>query len=309
MHPAFSIILFTTLSGMGFGLIFWLGLALVPARAELAAATTGLLLAVVGLLTSTFHLGRPERAWRALSQWQSSWLSREGILAIATVALVMVDFALRLVFDRALWPLGLIAAVLAGATVFATGMIYAQLRAVPTWAHPLTPACFLGFAAAGGALWVAFLAEALGASSDFFTLAATAALTLAFLLKALWWQRAAKVGYAGSTPESATGLGALGRVRLFAPPHGTPNYLMHEMVFRIGRRHARALRRLAWGLGALLPLAALVSSWALGGQLLVLGLALLFHFLGLLAERWLFFAEARHTVQLYYLTGKETAPA
>src|SRR4249919_3531419 len=90
MHPTFSIVAFTTASGAGFGLLFLLGLAaplgLLPADRwfGFAALAIAFALAAGGLVASVFHLGRPERAWRAFSQWRSSWLSREGVLAVAT---------------------------------------------------------------------------------------------------------------------------------------------------------------------------------------------------------------------------------
>ena len=96
MHPAYSVILFTTASGAGYGLLFWLAVLSVfddlPADLTLGLAGLGLAFALitVGLLSSTAHLGRPERAWRAFSQWRTSWLSREGVAAVAT----FVPFAL-----------------------------------------------------------------------------------------------------------------------------------------------------------------------------------------------------------------------
>ena len=90
MHPAYSVILFTTASGAGYGLLVWLCLCglfgLVPTERWLGIAGFGLAFALItaGLLSSTAHLGRPERAWRAFSQWRTSWLSREGVMAVAT---------------------------------------------------------------------------------------------------------------------------------------------------------------------------------------------------------------------------------
>src|SRR5438045_190937 len=90
MHPAYSVILFTTASGAGLGLLAWLALlvvlGVVPDERWLGFAGLGLafLLVTTGLLASTTHLGRPERAWRAFSQWRTSWLSREGVMAVAT---------------------------------------------------------------------------------------------------------------------------------------------------------------------------------------------------------------------------------
>src|SRR5215475_805849 len=107
MHPAYSVILFTTASGAGYGLLAWLALAgmlgLVPAGRWLGIVGFGLAFALItaGLLSSTAHLGRPERAWRAFSQWRSSWLSREGVMALLTyvpaglLALAWVAFDAR----------------------------------------------------------------------------------------------------------------------------------------------------------------------------------------------------------------------
>nr|WP_217497731.1 DmsC/YnfH family molybdoenzyme membrane anchor subunit [Lysobacter enzymogenes] len=98
MHPAFSVIFFTTLSGAGYGLMAWLGaLALLqhaglrgapqlPSFALGAGLLASLVLVTIGLLSSTAHLGKPLRAWRAFSQWRTSWLSREGVMALLTYA-------------------------------------------------------------------------------------------------------------------------------------------------------------------------------------------------------------------------------
>ncbi|MBU0779657.1 MAG: dimethyl sulfoxide reductase anchor subunit, partial [Alphaproteobacteria bacterium] len=87
MHPAPSVILFTTFSGLGFGLLFWLGLGQPAPTGWVAFAFFALAyaMAVGGLLASTFHLGHPERAYLAVTQWRTSWLSREAIASIATL--------------------------------------------------------------------------------------------------------------------------------------------------------------------------------------------------------------------------------
>ncbi|MBT8101199.1 MAG: dimethyl sulfoxide reductase anchor subunit, partial [Gammaproteobacteria bacterium] len=141
MHPALSIILFTALSGMGFGLFVWLGVGAVPVEARTAATVVAFLLSAAGLSAATFHLGHPERAWRALSQWRSSWLSREGIIAIATLGLTPVWWYL----DYAP-AIGFILALLALGTVYTTSMIYAQMRSVQQWNSYLTTIVFLLFA-------------------------------------------------------------------------------------------------------------------------------------------------------------------
>src|SRR6266702_1302037 len=76
---------FTTSSGVGYGLLAWIGLlapiGALPLTRQFGAVSLLLALGCItaGLLSSTLHLGHPERAWRAISQWRSSWLSREGV--------------------------------------------------------------------------------------------------------------------------------------------------------------------------------------------------------------------------------------
>lgn len=309
MYPAGSLIIFTTLSGFGLGLTAFLGLGAVQPGGGAVFVGTALafLLTGSGLVASLFHLGHPERAWRALTQWRSSWLSREGVLSILTLAVLGLYSAARIFLGLDPWPLGWLAALLAVLSVYATAMIYGSLRSVPAWSDPLTPVVYLGFTAAGGALLTAFLARLFGQAAAFWEVLAFVLLLAAWAIKLLWWSRAPKRGFGGSTPETATGLGEIGRVRLFEAPHTSPNYLMKEMIFVVGRRHARKLRLIAAVLGAALPLVAVALSLALGGAwpLLLVGIAS--NAAGMLAERWLFFAEARHTVALYYGHGEAGA--
>lgn len=288
MHPAPSIILFTTLSGLGFGLLFFLGLGFPQPTGWVAFVffLIGYLLAAGGLLLSTFHLGHPERAWRALSQWRSSWLSREGVCAVAALV-VMGLYALGLVFFGAAWqPLGWIGALLSLATVGTTSMIYGQLKTVPRWNMvPLTPALFLSLALAGGALMAGQVTWATGL------------LILAAVVQLAWWIMGDKaLGASGSDLASATGLGGMGDVRAFEPPHTGTNYLLREMVHVVGRAHALKLRAIALALGYVLPVLLLILPFSHVWGVL----AVLVHVAGVLVSRWLFFAEAEHVVGLYY---------
>ena len=304
MHPAVSVIFFTVSSGAGFGLMTMIGLGL-PLPGGLAAAflipALAGLLAVAGLIASTFHLGHPERAWRAFSQWRSSWLSREGVLAVITLVLFGFYTLIWMISgERLLW-LGLPVAVGALLTVYTTSMIYAQLKTVPHWHTSLTPLCYLAFSLACGYVQAVAL-NGLTSSSSAPAGLAVVALAAAWGCKALWWRRAATTSLeaAGSTMESATGLGSIGRVRLFERPHTGENYLTREMVHVIGRKHAEKLRRIALLLGGALPLVITLAVWALGGSTLWLAMAFVFLMAGLFVERWLFFAEAEHAVSLYY---------
>ena len=164
MHPAPSVIFFSTFSGLGFGLLFWLGLGIpgVTGFSAFAFFTIAYLLAVGGLISSTFHLGHPERALKAFTQWRSSWLSREGWCAVLALVILAV-YGIGLVFFDSRWTiLGLIGALFALGTVFTTSMIYAQLKTVPRWNMPLTPANFLSLSIAGGALLAGQVTWAIG---------------------------------------------------------------------------------------------------------------------------------------------------
>ena len=292
MHPAPSVILFTTLSGLGFGLLFFLGLGMpdVTGMVSFVFFAIAYALAVGGLLASTFHLGHPERAMKAFSQWKTSWLSREGCCAVGAL-LVMGLYAIGTVFLDTQWTLfGVIGAVLSLATVFTTSMIYAQLKTIPRWNMPLTPAMFISFSLAGGAL--------LAGQETM----ATALLIIAGLVQLAYWSLGDKAfAESGTTIGTATGLGDRGAVRAFEPPHTGSNYLLREFVHVVGRKHSQKLRMIGFGLGFALPvLLLLVPFEGLMLKHMMAAVAVLSHLVGIACSRWLFFAEAEHVVGLYY---------
>ena len=288
MHPAPSVILFSTISGLGFGLMLFMGLGLPDVSGWVAAsfATLALGLAVIGLLASTFHLANPKNAIYAFSQWKTSWLSREGILAVLTLFVFFIYAALWAFMDNRIPALGYVASLMAMGTVFTTSMIYTQIKAVPRWNMASTPLLFLLYASAGGALLSNQMTPAL------------LLLGLVAAVQALaWMQGDTALERSGSSMETATGLGNLGKVRLVEKPHSGENYLLHEMVYVVGRKHAAKLRVLALLLGAILP-AALILLTDVNHVVVVV--ILLSHLIGLFAQRWLFFAQAEHVVGLYY---------
>ncbi|MDD9923702.1 MAG: dimethyl sulfoxide reductase anchor subunit [Boseongicola sp.] len=287
MHPAPSIILFTTLSGLGFGMLAWLGLD-VPAPRGWIAFIFFLIafgLSCGGLLSSTFHLGHPERFLKAFTQWRSSWLSREAWAAIIALGLMGL-YAIGLIFFDARWRLfGITGALMSVVTIFATSMIYMQMRTVPRWNHWSPPVLFLGYGIAGGALLTGNV---------------TAAILLLIAVGAIqvfaWMDQQRREAASDTNLSTATGLGQPGTVRAFEPPHTGSNYLTNEMVFRVGRKHANILRAISLGLSVLLPVVFLLLPFSH----ILAALAVLSHLAGVLVQRWLFFAEARHVVGLYY---------
>jgi DMSO reductase anchor subunit len=314
VNPAPSIVFFTTASGAGYGILFWLGLlwplGLVPREAAfgLVALGTGLFLVTAGLLSSLLHLGRPERALRAFSQWRSSWLSREGVAAAATyIPAVLLGLAMPAGPSVLAALLGLLTAAGAAATVFCTGMIYASLKPVRQWRHPLVVPGYLLLASFSGAAAVAMTASWWGSAAVPAVIALLSG-AAGLVLKLAYWRDIAKAPPPEApTIETATGLGAIGRTRPLDPPHTETNYLLREMGYRIARKHAASLRLFAQAVGFGVPLLLLALALATGGgptaTLVLLTLAAKLAFLGLLVERWLMFAEATHTVTLYY-TGR-----
>ena len=166
MRPALSIVFFTTSSGAGFALFLLLGLGaplgLTPQSSGFGfvALAVAALLAGAGLVASLLHLGRPERAWRAFSQWRSSWLSREGVFAVLTF-LPAAIFGIGWVFFGATGRLfglcGILTAALAAATVYCTGMIYASLKPIHQWHNAWVVPAYLALGLMGGCLVLDFL--------------------------------------------------------------------------------------------------------------------------------------------------------
>jgi DMSO reductase anchor subunit len=270
---------------MGFGFLALLGLYGAPGWSGVFLWGIGYGLAAVGLLASTFHLGHPERALLAFTQWRTSWLSREAWASVLTLGLL----APQALSDWLGWGLGrgfgIAGAVGCGVTVLSTSMIYAQLKTVPRWNHWSVPLVFLAFAGAGGLLLSGV--RALG-------MAGLCLLGIAMAVQ--WFATAGRFAKAGATMESATGLGRIGRVSVFEQPHTGGNYLMREMIFTVGRKHADRVRMIAVVGAVMLPVMALAFVPGLAG----IGLAAVLHLGGAMAHRWLFFAEAEHVVGLYY---------
>jgi sulfite dehydrogenase (quinone) subunit SoeC len=304
MHPAYSVILFTTASGAGYGLLALLGLvglqhgpASSPAFA-LTAIVISLALITVGLLSSAFHLGRPERAWRAFSQWRSSWLSREGVVSAVTYGPALAFAAIwsgLIEAPQLIGALGLITAVMCAVTVFCTAKIYSTLTTIRAWSQPLTVPVYLAFALATGAALLAAIASLFGRFQLFQAILAIATLALVALLKFLYW-RTIDSATRTHTIEAATGLGAIGSVSQWEVPHTSENFIMKEMGYAVARKHALKLRQLVLlllGLACLDMLAALaLPVLSILASLAALGAAVV--------ERWLFFAEAQHVSTLYY---------
>ncbi len=307
MHPAKSVIIFTSLSGAGYGLLIMSVIARQMGWIDATgghwpvAMIIGIVLVSGGLLASTVHLGHPERAWRAMSQWRTSWLSREGVLALLTY----VPWTLNLV----LWWFGvagslftataILAAVLALATLYTTSMIYRTLKPVAAWSNGFVVPIYLLFGLTSGLVLLCAIVFDGASGATKLVFLSQIALVVSLIVKRIYW-RFIDRNDAATTLQSATGLkGAT--LSVLEQPHSGENYLLKEMGFQIGRKYASKLRDLCslLLLGAVIALALIgVAGDGLGAWMVSIAVAL--SFLAVLVERWLFFAEAKHTQALYY---------
>ena len=310
MHPAYSVILFTTFSGAGYGLLIMLALFAIiggvpPDRwFGFFSFTLAFVMIAFGLIASTYHLGHPERALRALSQWKSSWLSRDGILALA-------PFVPGLLFAFGWVVMGNVQGgwrVMAGMTfllsfmtIFCTAMVYASLRPIRAWFNPHTVRVYIAFALWTGSLWLNLLTHLFDLHTPWIGVTFVITGLLAFFFKRKYWIYIDRHPD-WVTPETATGLGALGKVRLLDAPNTQENYVQQEMGFKIARKHAEKLRRWAFTYSFLVPWCIAAFTIDSDPWLKIPGaiIAVIVMMGGVMIERWLFFAEAKHTTMLYY---------
>jgi DMSO reductase anchor subunit len=303
LKPAWSVILLTTLAGAGQGLFlaaFFVDVLKAEAAKTLVVASCGVSLALLagGLLASFFHLGRPERAWRAASQWRTSWLSREVIVLPAFMAAVAIyGLSVFFVFDRKISLfIGTAGAILCFALFVCTAMIYACLKFLQEWHTPLTLLNFLLLGSASG--FTLAVPVAVFAFPNFAGVLALAAFMLgaaAYLARCASLIRNARLR-PKSTLTSAIGIN---HPRIVQKAQGFMGGSFNTREFFHGRPD-RVVRAVRW---AFLILAFPVPAWLLGwggGSLQVFIAAFVIQFAGLLAERWYFFAEARHPQNLYY---------
>ncbi|MCW8174126.1 dimethyl sulfoxide reductase anchor subunit family protein [Verminephrobacter aporrectodeae] len=303
MNPAFSVVIFTTIAGAAQGLVVVLalarlaGMAVGPSFISIALIVAEAML-LIGLGASFGHLGRPERAWRAAMMWRTSWLSREVIVLPTFIAIVALWWlALRNGIDGALLPLAAI--VVALLLWYCTAMIYACLRFIQEWAQPLTLVNFTLIGLSSGLILASALAvpwsqpQLLRVTGP----AALAVTVIAWITRTLALRRNASLKHK-STLQTATGIRA-------------PNLVQQSMGMSAGSFNTREFFHHA-GLLALknVKLALIVLGFALPTALLLWGvmaasglafvLAFLVQVPGLVADRWFFFAQAKHPQNLYY---------
>ena len=316
MHPAFSVIFFTVFSGAGYGIWFWIAFRFLsgPPSSSIANAqfwlplwALGFVMVVVGLLSSTAHLGKPLRAWRAFSQWKTSWLSREGVIALLTF---LPSLALAwMVWSQPMEMHETLNRIVAGAlavcsvlTIYCTGMIYASLRPIPEWHRRDVPWIYiLAGLASGGVICALGMSLQHIPSSRHMLIFFTPALLLLGILKWRYWRQ---VNSQDLRPSLAAAVGLPGReVRVFEKPNTEANYLNKEMGYVVARKHGLKLQKQSFVLMVVVPLTAFTGIYFDThevGMVVLAAVATVSSLLGTLIERWVFFAQASHVVDRYY---------
>ena len=312
MKPTFSIIFFTVISGAGLGLLSLLALAdlcqveTLPKSALTSGIALALALIFVGLASSTLHLAKPSNAWRAFSRFRTSWLSREAVFAAALtlVAFVYGGSTADGVRDAIRLPIAALTSLLCWTVLFCTAMIYASLKPIRQWHTRWTPVNYVLLGHWSGALLLAAIASAYGMASRSLLILAVGLGVASLAAKLAYWYTIGKsapttLAHAIGVDQGVRGPGALSvaQARLLDVGHSRGTFLTDEFGFVLARQHATTLRAVALMLAFGLPLLWLVAGgprWQPALAAAACGI------IGLLVERWLFFAEARHTVRLYH---------
>lgn len=324
MHPAFSVIFLTTLIGVGQGMFLALftGQSYAAAQFLPAQDSTGffgigsliaLVFLVAGLVSSIFHLGHPERAWRAATQWRTSWLSRE-VIALPLVMFFVFVYGLMHFMDWDMvifstttgveFKLSLVVGAIGSLAVFTlflcTAMIYAAIKFLQEWSNPLTIINYLLLGTASGfTLATAFSMHTAPDLVEFYGVWAIIITAMAFVSRSASLIRNARIKFK-STVQSAIGVrhnqivqkaqGAMGG------SYNTREYFHGKTAF--------FLKSIKWLFMILVfPLPIILLSAGIGnGSAEVLIAAFVIQYVGLIAERWFFFAQANHPQNIYYQT-------
>ncbi|MFM9881698.1 MAG: dimethyl sulfoxide reductase anchor subunit family protein [Burkholderiales bacterium] len=305
MRPALSVIVFTVLSGAGLGLFSILafgslldGAFTLGDRSRSIGGAIALVLVVAGLLSSTLHLANPRNAWRAVTQFRYSWLSREAILAMMFLPIASLHVAAP--YTNAPDYLRVLIAItgiaLAWGILLCTGMIYACLKTIPQWNSPVVPLSYFILGHWSGALIAATIVVLDGSDPRAYIVLCAGLLVASSAVKLAYYLRFDRPRRDQRTLIDALGVTAAA-AKLLDVGHAQRTFLTQEFLFRVGRRHALVLRLVFMLLSFVAPLVVL-ASWS--DAALYLGAAAFSCLAGLLVERWLFFAEAEHVVRLYH---------
>lgn len=307
MHPAFSVIFFTVISGAGYGLYTLMALLHVygfvsfDKNTLLVAGILSVLMVAAGLMSSTFHLANPKNAWRAFFRFKTSWLSREGVFAVVYFPFAML-YLLGIYLQGAELDLifrvsAIIGALLAMITVFSTGMIYACLKTIRQWNTALTPANYIMLGLMLGSLMLTAVVSYYSNELNLLAGISLMLVVLALIMKAIYYFWVAQV--TGPSINTATSF-TRATVRLLDVGHSAGTFLTDEFGYQVAECKIKFLRALVFTLGFILPAVLLAMYLFDNAGAGLMPYAAVISLVGVGVERWLFFAEARHVVNLYH---------
>lgn len=304
MHPAFSVISFTTLLGAAQGLVVALSV-LTLAGADVpylfGLLVFAVFLLIISLGASFLHLGHPERAWRAAAMWRTSWLSREVIVLPMFIGLTALWALFEITGNRS--NLLLIAIIVLSALLwYCTAMIYACIKFIQEWAHSITVVNYFVLGIASGLVLLTAALAAAGAELVLVQKIAIWAVVATLIGLATRWialQRNATLK-PKSTVQSATGIQnpviQQKSMGMSAGAFNTREFFHGKTEFFV-----RNVKSLMLGLCFAAPVVLILLGTSLESRALLV-LSFPIQYLGLLSERWLFFAQARHPQNIYYQT-------
>lgn len=305
MNPAISVIFFTVTAGAGYGLLFLLALVQFTNLAEkispdqiFVMGVIGLILVTAGLISSTFHLANPKNAWRSFTRFKTSWLSREAVFAVLFYPVSFVWLFLQFFTGNSVFTsvFAILMAAMALITLVCTAMIYASLKTIRQWHTPLTPVNYVLLGLLPGTLILAAMFAQQGLAVDRVLAFGLVVLGVGALVKVVYFYWIGQP--AGPTINTAIGF-TRATVKLLDVGHSSDTFHTKEFGFQVARAKIQWLRVISIVLAFVLP--ALLITGVLGGTgFTALAVAAISAYAGIFVERWLFFAEARHVVNLYH---------
>lgn len=312
MKPPFSVIIFTTFAGMAQGLFLLLAVTQLLSANSIESpifATGGIvcfILLIIGMISSIFHLGHPERAWRAISQWRTSWLSREVIVLPMLIGIVFIYSGLNLfpeiairIFSGNVFTFINIAGIFAVFLLFiCTGMVYACLKFMQEWHSPLVVFNFILLGLSSGFLLGAILGNYYQLEyAPIYLDCAIIGLTVALLNRGYLLMRNKRLRPV-STLQSAIGINNP-KIRQISSGAIAPTFNRHQFNHGMTVRFVRSIKWLFLLLVFVAPLALMLLGISNDSSMLLV-VAFVVQYPGLIMERWYFFAEANHPQNIYY---------
>ncbi|HED33807.1 MAG TPA: DMSO reductase [Gammaproteobacteria bacterium] len=324
MHPAFSVIFLTTLIGAAQGLFLALFSSQVYAEFNLLPDVTNsnlygigsvisLLLLMGGLIASFFHLGHPERAWRSAARWKTSWLSRE-VIALPTMMAAVFAYGLvhlmgldsvaythgSISLNTSLF-IGIFGVIATFALFICTAMIYACIKFLQEWSSPLTVVNYFLFGTASGFTLASALASylELAEQTQFFGGWAIALTIIVFITRLASLYRNSQIKHKSSV-QTAIGI-RHNKIQQQAQGAMGGSFNTREYFHGKTALFLRSVKYIFLLLVFPIPLVLLFTSISTGNTDALIT-AFLVQYIGLIAERWFFFAQANHPQNIYYQT-------